>query len=106
MGKASRKYNRGKNRKQEAQQAKMQEQEKRELGARMMENVEKEAYAEALDVLAEMIEKKLYDPEYMYEGARCYFMTGDYERATQWLDNTLQFEPNHVAATCIIEGED
>ncbi|MDD6127789.1 MAG: CDC27 family protein [Veillonellaceae bacterium] len=102
MGKASRKYNRGKNRKQEAQQAKMQEQEKRELGARMMENVEKEAYAEALDVLAEMIEKKLYAPEYMYEGARCYFMTGDYERATQWLDNTLQFEPNHVAARLLL----
>ncbi|MDY6269138.1 lipopolysaccharide assembly protein LapB [uncultured Selenomonas sp.] len=102
MGKASRRYNREKNRKQEAQQTKQQEQEKRTLGARMMEHIGREEYADALNVLAELIEKKIYDPQYMYEGADCYFKIGDYQRATQWLTNTLQFAPDHVAARLLL----
>lgn len=102
MGKSKRKMNRDRTKRVNEQENKIQEQQKRELHTQMMKLIEDEEYAEALNVLAQMIEKKIYDPELMYQGANCYFMTGDYERAIQWLDNTLQFEPNHVAARLLL----
>ena len=102
MGKSKRKMNRDRTKRVTGQESKEQEQQKRELHTQMMKLIESEEYAEALNVLAQMIEKKIYEPELMYQGANCYFMTGDYERAIQWLDNTLQFEPNHVAARLLL----
>lgn len=102
MGKSKRKLNRDRTKRINGQENKIQEQQKKELQAKMMQLIKLEEYAEALNILAEMIEKKIYDPELMYQGANCYFMTGDYERAIQWLDNTLQFEPNHVAARLLL----
>ena len=102
MGKAKRKLNRDQMKRVNGQENKIQEQRKRELQTQMMNLIKVEEYAKALNVLAEVIEQKIYDPELMYQGANCYFMTGDYERAIQWIDNTLQFEPNHVAARLLL----
>lgn len=109
MGKSKRKLNRDRTKYNNAKENKAQEKIKRELQQKMMQLVENENYADALNVLAELIEKKIYDSESMYQGANCYFMLGDYERSIQWLNNTLQFEPNHVdarlllARVCILE---
>lgn len=102
MGKSKRKMNRDRIKRVTGQASKEQEQQKRELHTQMMKLIVAEEYAEALNVLAKMIEKKIYDPELMYQGANCYFMTGDYERAVQWLNNTLQFAPDHVAARLLL----
>lgn len=102
MGKASRRYNRDKNRKQQAQETKMQTNEKRDYEARLQALMNEENYGEALDVLAEMIKNDAYEPEDMYKGAYCYFMTGDYRRSAQWLTNTLSFAPDHVAARLLL----
>lgn len=102
MGKANRKYHREKNRKQVAQETKMQNNEKRAYEERLTALMNQEAYGEALDVLAEMIQHQAYDAEDMYRGAYCYFMTGDYRRAAQWLTNTLSFAPAHVEARLLL----
>ena len=102
MGKASRRFNRGKNRKQTVQETKAQNAEKQTYEAQMKALMDNEQYADALNVLAEMIQEKIYDAEDMYRGAYCYFMTGDYARAAQWLTNTLSFAPTHVAARLLL----
>lgn len=68
-------------------------------------------YVEAMDTMAELAEHKKMDPEVMYMGASCYFMTGDYERAATWVNNTLRYDPQSIAARlllarlCFAEGK-
>lgn len=79
---------------------------KRKLAAQM----EDEKYGAALGTVASMIEKGVTDAEAFYDAAYSYFMSGDYERATEWLDNTLRLAPQHVEArillarVCLLEG--
>lgn len=79
---------------------------KRKLAAQM----EDEKYGAALGTVASMIEKGITDAEAFYDAAYSYFMSGDYERATEWLDNTLRLAPQHVEArillarVCLLEG--
>ena len=79
---------------------------KRKLAAQM----EDEEYGAALGTVASMIEKGVKDAEAFYDAAYSYFMSGDYERATEWLDNTLRLAPQHVEArillarVCLLEG--
>ncbi len=61
-----------------------------------------EEYAKVIDNLAEMIEKKLYDAEAMYDGAYSYYMLGDYKRATAWVENVLSYAPNHIQARLLL----
>lgn len=68
----------------------------------LAEKMEQEKYDEALGVVAEMIKAKCQDPEMMYQAAFCYFMTGDYERAASWLNNTLSYAPAHVRARILL----
>ncbi len=69
-----------------------------------------EDYARVLDLLAELITAKDIKPELMYKGAYSYFMLGDYERAAQWITNTLNYAPNDVdtrillARLCFIQN--
>lgn len=68
-------------------------------------------YVEAMDTMAQIAEHKKMDPEVMYMGASCYFMTGDYERAADWINNTLRYDPQNIAARlllarlCFAEGK-
>ena len=65
---------------------------KRKLAAQM----EDEEYGAALGTVASMIEKGVKDAEAFYDAAYSYFMSGDYERATEWLDNTLRLDALHL----------
>ena len=71
---------------------------KRELAAQMAD----EEYGEALGTVAAMIEAGLQDADAFYDAAYSYFMSGDYERATQWVDNTLRLAPEHVKARILL----
>ena len=71
---------------------------KRELAGQM----EDEEYGEALGTVAAMIEKGIEDADAFYDAAYSYFMSGDYERAVQWVDNTLRLAPAHVRARILL----
>lgn len=59
-------------------------------------------YAEALETLAELLGKKCYEPQVLYQGAQAYFYLGDYERAASWVENTLYYDPQHVEARLLL----
>ena len=59
-------------------------------------------YVDAMDTMAAIAEHKKMDPEIMYMGASCYFMTGDYERAAKWVNNTLSYDPQNIAARLLL----
>ncbi|MBR1759966.1 MAG: CDC27 family protein [Schwartzia sp.] len=98
MGKASRKL---KKRQQQEEVAGRQE-EIKETEQKLLKQLEDGAYTDALDSLAELAGKKSVSPQAMYAGAYAYFMLGDYDRAATWIDNTLRFAPNHVAARILL----
>ena len=59
-------------------------------------------YEKSLEVLAELIKLKCYEPEVLYTGAFCYFMIGDYTRAADWVNNTLSYAPSHIDARILL----
>ena len=73
-----------------------------ELKRELVGQMEDEEYAEALGTVATMIEKGIRDADAFYDAAYSYFMSGDYERATQWVDNTLRLAPEHVKARILL----
>ena len=73
-----------------------------ELKHELVGQMEDEEYAEALGTVATMIEKGIRDADAFYDAAYSYFMSGDYERATQWVDNTLRLAPEHVKARILL----
>lgn len=73
-----------------------------ELKRELVGQMEDEEYAEALGTVAAMIEKGIRDADAFYDAAYSYFMSGDYERATQWVDNTLRLAPEHVKARILL----
>ena len=85
MGKASRKM---KKKQQQEAEAGLQA-EVKTTEQKLFRQIEEEAYSEALDTLVELVQKKSVSPQAMYAGAYAYFMMGDYDRAANWIDNTL-----------------
>ena len=63
--------------------------------AKMLEN---EEYESALKKGAEILQAGCRLPEFLFMMAQCFFFTGDYMRAEEWLGNTLQFAPHHARA--------
>ena len=61
-----------------------------------------EKYAEVIEKLAEMIQAKCHDAETMYAGAFSYFMLDDYKRASDWVNNTLAYDPQNIAARILL----
>ena len=98
MGKASRKM---KKKQQQEAEAGLQA-EVKTTEQKLFRQIEEEAYSEALDTLVELVQKKSVSPQAMYAGAYAYFMMGDYDRAVNWIDNTLRYAPNHVAARILL----
>lgn len=72
------------------------------LKKKMKEQYAAEEYVEALDTMAEIAQHKKMDPEIMFMGATCYFMTGDYERSVNWINNTLTYDPQNVGARILL----
>lgn len=98
MGKASRKLKK----KQQQEEAAGRQTEAKELEQKLQDEIEQEAYSDALDTLAKLAEKQAVSVQSMYAGAYAYFMLGDYDRAATWIDNTLRFAPGHIAARILL----
>ncbi len=73
-----------------------------ELKLKLANQINNMSYAEALETLAELIGKKCYEPQVLYQGAQAYFYLGDYERAATWVNNTLHYAPQHVEARLLL----
>ncbi len=98
MGKASKKLNKKKNQS-------MVQAETKQINAlkdKLNQQVRDMSYADALDTLAELIGKKCYEPDIIYQGAQIYFQMGDYERAASWVNNTLHYAPQHLEARLLL----
>ena len=98
MGKAARRM------KKKEEQAKAAE--TRQENARWEEKLKKQRvagqYAEAIETLAELVKGNDIKPEFMYDAAYAYFMVGDYERAGQWINNTLTYEPSNIPVRILL----
>lgn len=90
------------NNKKKKKQETMMVNELIELKKKMKKQYQAGEYVEAMDTMAELAEHKKMDPEIMYMGASCYFMTGDYERAAKWVNNTLAYDPQNIAARLLL----
>ena len=76
-----------------------------ELEQQIRYHMETEEYAEVLDSLAELVQLLKTNeakPEFLYDGAYAYFMLGDYERASSWIDNVLTFDPGNISARILL----
>lgn len=73
-----------------------------DLKKQMKEQFEAGKYVDAMDTMAQIAERKKMDPEVMFMGATCYFMTGDSKRAANWINNTLSYDPQHVGARILL----
>ena len=103
MGKSGKKNKQNKNQQTVLQKKQMQEsKELAVLKLKLTSQIDDMSYAEALETLAKLIEKKCYDPEVLYQGAQAYFYLGDYERAASWVNNTLHYAPQHVEARLLL----
>ena len=103
MGKSSKKNKQTKKQKIVFQEKQGTEsKELAELKLKLASQINDMSYAEALETLAELIGKKCYEPEVLYQGAQAYFYMGDYERAASWVGNTLQYAPHHVEARLLL----
>lgn len=98
MGKNSKKLNKKKNQQIVNEENRRVNELKAELGRQMRDML----YADALNTLAELIEKKCYEPDVIYQGAQAYFLIGDYERAATWVNNTLHYAPQHIDARLLL----
>lgn len=98
MGKNSKKVNKKKNQ----QIVKAENKQLMALKEKLTSQIGTMSYATALDTLAELIDKKCYEPEVIYQGAQLYFLMGDYERAASWVNNTLHYAPQHLEARLLL----
>ena len=107
MGKRSRKIKRS----QQSQKDNEIRQETKIMKAEITELLAKEKYVEVIEELAKMIQAKCYDADTMYAGAFSYFMLGDYKRASDWVNNTLTYDPQNInvrillARLCFLEDK-
>ncbi|WP_027397452.1 tetratricopeptide repeat protein [Anaerovibrio lipolyticus] len=88
--------------KKKKKQANVEVSELINLKKKMKEQYSAGEYVEAMDTMAEIAKHKKMDPEIMAMGASCYFMTGDYERAAKWVNNTLTYDPNNISARLLL----
>lgn len=98
MGKRSRKIKRS----QQSQKDNEIRQETKIMKVEITELLAKEKYVEVIEELAKMIQAKCYDADTMYAGAFSYFMLGDYQRASAWVNNTLTYDAKNVNARVLL----
>ncbi len=72
------------------------------LLAEIAQHLKDEEYNLVLEKLAELINHRVYDAEAMYAGAYSYFMLGDYERAADWVNNTLAYDAEHLQVRVLL----
>ena len=98
MGKADKKIKKNK----EKMQTALTEKHIEEILKSADQLIAEDKYAEAINELAELTKEKCMDYRFMYDCALCYFMLGDYERAGQWVSNTLSVKGDSVKARILL----
>ena len=98
MGKAARKMKK----KQMQEEETAVRQENAHWEALLAEQMAAGEYTAAIDTLAKLIQGNDIQPEFMYDAAYAYFMVGDYERAGQWINNTLSYAPDHLSVRILL----
>lgn len=98
MGKHSRKIKKS----QQSQKNNEIRQETKIMKAEIKDLLADEKYAKVIEKLAEMIQANCYDAETMYAGAFSYFMLDDYKRASDWVNNTLAYDPQNIDARILL----
>ncbi|MGP1471063.1 MAG: tetratricopeptide repeat protein [Schwartzia sp. (in: firmicutes)] len=98
MGKAARKM---KKKQMQAEETAVR-QENAHWEALLAEQMAAGEYTTAIDTLAKLIQGNDIQPEFMYDAAYAYFMVGDYERAGQWINNTLSYAPDHLSIRILL----
>ena len=59
-------------------------------------------YADAVDLIAELVSDKIVDADLCCQLATCYFMTGDFDRAGKWIENTFYYNPGHLGSRMLL----
>ena len=72
------------------------------LKKQMIRQYEDGNFVDAMDTMAQIAELKTMDPEIMLLGAKCYYETGDYERAITWINSTLEYSPGNIGARILL----
>lgn len=96
------KHNRKMKRAQQDQKKNEIRQETKVMKTEIIDLLNKEEYDKVLEKLAKMIQAKCYDAETMYAGAFSYFMLNDYKRASDWVNNTLAYDPQNIDARILL----
>lgn len=98
MGKASKKMKRKQDKKQQSEVLR----QNNALEEQFLQEYQAEHYEKALETLAHLIEGNDIKPNLLYYGACCYYGVEDYERAAQWVTNTLNYAPGHIDARLLL----
>lgn len=98
MGKASRKLVK----QQQKNKTEGQQNQVAGLKEKIAEYKEAGKYEEALEVVIELLQMKCQDIDVLFDAAELYFMAGDYERTTVWINKTLEFSPEHIEARILL----
>lgn len=64
--------------------------------------IDKGKYADAVDLIAELVSDKIIDADLCCQLATCYFMTGDFDRASKWVDNTFIYDKGHLGSRMLL----
>lgn len=59
-------------------------------------------YEEGLELVAKLLQAKCYDAGLLFDTAELYFLSGDYERAVMWAENTRRLEAEHIGAQILL----
>lgn len=59
-------------------------------------------YADAVDLIAELVGDKIIDADLCCQLATCYFMTGDFDRAGKWVENTFIYDQGHLGSRMLL----
>lgn len=88
------------------QQAKKQASQRAASAAARREEVtrliDEGKYADAVDLIAELVSDKVVDADLCCQLATCYFMTGDFDRAGKWIENTFFYSPGHLGSRMLL----
>lgn len=98
LGKASKKVKKNKQANKEFDK----KEQVKELKEKIIENKNSKKYEAALTGVIELLQLKVYDADLFFIAAELYFMTGDYERASTWIENTLEKDFGHVEARILL----
>ena len=98
MGKASRKMAK----QQQKKEGKNRAQDIKNKEEICRTQITEEKFNEALGTIAEIAQTGHKDADIMYLAAYCYFMTGDYDRAATWINNTLSYDGGHLKARILL----